>query len=105
MAKAMTRAVPIRNPSQVVGPAAWLAVITTFVTILLLAALHVLSPEFAPSWRVVSEYAFGHYAWVLLLMFLSWGISSWALVVTIWPRSLTVSRKTEVASPSLIVPH
>ena len=63
--------------------AAWLAVVATIATILLLAALHVLSPEFSPSWRVVSEYAFGHYAWVLSLMFLCWGISSWALVVAI----------------------
>ena len=46
-------------------------------TILLLVALHVLSPEFSPCWRVVSECAFGHYGWMLSLMFLSWGIGSW----------------------------
>jgi len=61
----------------------------TVATILLLASLHVLSPEFAPSWRMVSEYAFGHYAWVLSLMFLSWGISSWALAVAIWSQVKT----------------
>jgi len=32
--------------------------------------LHVLSPEFSPSRRVISEYALGHYPWVLSLMFL-----------------------------------
>lgn len=56
-----------------------------------LAALHVLSPEFSPSWRVISEYALGHYAWVLSLMFLSWGIGSWALVVAIWSQVHTNS--------------
>jgi hypothetical protein len=74
----------MNNPSQIGEPAAWLAILATVVTLLLLATMHVLSPEFSPSWRVVSEYAFGHYAWVLSLMFLCWGISSWALVVAIW---------------------
>lgn len=71
------------NASQIVEPAAWLAILATGATLFLLGALHVLSPEFSPSWRVISEYALGHYGWVLSLMFLSWGISSWALVVAI----------------------
>ena len=50
--------------------------IATGATISLLASLRVLSPEFSPSWRVVSEHAFGRYGCVLSLMFLSWGISS-----------------------------
>jgi len=65
------------------------AMTMTAATILLLASLHVVSPEFDPSWRMVSEYAFGHYGWVLSLMFLSWGISSWALVVAIWSQVQT----------------
>jgi hypothetical protein len=65
---------------------AWLAIFLTGATIMLLAALHVLSPEFSPSWRVISEYAFGHYAWVLSLMFLCMGSSSWALASAIWPE-------------------
>ena len=73
--------------------AAWPAVVATVATILLLAALHILSPEFSPSWRVVSEYALGHYAWVLSLMFLFWGISSWALAVAIWSEVHTSAGK------------
>ena len=84
------------NPSQIVAPAAWLAILATAATILLAAALHVLSPEFSPSWRVISEYALGHYAWVLSLMFLSWGIGSWALVVAIWPQVHTNAGKVGV---------
>ena len=70
--------------STTVLPAAWLAIFATVLALVLLAALHVLSPEFSPSWRMISEYAFGHYAWVLSLMFLSWGVGSWALVVALW---------------------
>jgi hypothetical protein len=71
------------NPRQSGELAAWLAMLATGATILLLATLHVLSPEFSPSWRVISEYAFGRYPAVLSLMFLSWGIGSWALVLAI----------------------
>ncbi len=71
---------------RVAKAAGWLAIVATAVTILLLGALHVLSPELAPSWRMVSEYAAGHYSWVLSLMFLSWSISSWALVVALRPE-------------------
>jgi hypothetical protein len=74
------------DPSKIIAPAAWLAIIMTAATILLLASLHVLSPEFAPSWCMVSEYVFGHYGWVLSLMFLSWGISSWALAGAVWSQ-------------------
>ena len=85
--------VPIRNPSQVAELAAWLAILATAATISLLVSLHALSPEFSPSWRMISEYAFGHYAWVLSFMFLSWGIGSWALVVAIWSQVHTKAGK------------
>jgi hypothetical protein len=49
----------------------------------------VLSPEFAPSWRVISEYALGRYGWVLSLMFVAMGSSSWALAAAIWPHVRT----------------
>jgi len=68
---------------QVERVAAWVALMATAATILLLAALHILSPEFSPSWRVISEYAFGRYPWLLSLMFASWGIGTWALVIAI----------------------
>jgi Protein of unknown function (DUF998) len=71
------------DPSQIVRPAVWLALLATLATILLLLSLHLLSPEFSPSWRMISEYAFGRHAWVLSLMFVSWGVSSWALVIAI----------------------
>jgi hypothetical protein len=42
---------------------------------------------------MVSEYALGHYGWVLSLMFLAWGMSSWALVVAIWSQVKTTAGK------------
>ena len=59
----------------------------------LLAALHILSPEFDPSWRMVSEYANGQYGWVLSLMFVSWAVSSWALAFAIWSQVRTRAGK------------
>ena len=53
----------MRNSSDVAELAAWLAILATGATIFLLVSLHVLSPEFSPSWRVISEYALGHYPW------------------------------------------
>jgi hypothetical protein len=50
----VTEPLLMSDPSKIVAPAAWVAIIMTATTILLLASLHVLSPEFAPSWRMVS---------------------------------------------------
>jgi hypothetical protein len=91
--RSITDSTAASDPSKIIASAAWLAIIMTAATILLLASLHVLSPEFDPSWRMVSEYAFGHYGWVLSLMFLSWGISSWALALAIWSQVKTKGGK------------
>jgi len=74
-------------------PAAQLAIATAAAVILLLVSLHVLSPEFDPSWRMVSEYANGQYSWVLSLMFIAWAVSSWALVFAIWSQVRTTAGK------------
>lgn len=65
--------------------AARLSIAASVATVVLLAALHALSPEFDPSFRVVSEYADGRYPWVLSLMFAAWAVSSWMLVPALWP--------------------
>lgn len=74
------------SPSHIVEPAALVAILGTGAAFLLLATLHLLSPEFSPSWRVINEYALGPYGWVLSLMFLSSGIGTWALAVAIWSQ-------------------
>lgn len=81
------------DTSKISVPTAWLAVVLTTITLLLLVSLHILSPEFSPSWRMVSEYAYGHYGWVLSLMFLAWGVSTWALAGAIWSQVQTKAGK------------
>src|SRR5215467_3811682 len=83
----------IHQRSKIEVTAARLSIAATAATLLLLASLHVLSPEFDPSWRMVSEYALGHYGWVLSLMFLTWGIGSWALAVALWSQVKTRAGK------------
>jgi hypothetical protein len=72
---------------------AWLTVVLSVLVLVLVGLLHILSPEFDPSWHMVSEYALGHYGWVLSLMFLTWGASSWTLAVTLWRQVTTKSGK------------
>lgn len=38
--------------------------------------LHILSPEFSPSWRMISEYAYGKNKGLLTSFFMLWGIST-----------------------------
>ena len=70
-----------------------LALAAAIATLLTLAVLHILSPEFAPAWRMVSEYANGNYSWVLSLMFIFWAISSWSLAFTLWSEVKTKAGK------------
>ncbi len=81
------------TPTTLSALAARVAIAAAGAVLLLLASLHVLSPEFGPSWRVVSEYANGRYGWVLSLMFASWALSSWVLAVAVWSPLSTLGGK------------
>ena len=61
--------------------AAGLAIAATVASALALIALHALSPEYHPSWRMVSEYANGGQPWVLTVVFLAWSLGSLALAL------------------------
>jgi hypothetical protein len=65
--------------------AAGVAVLATFVAFASLVILHVVSPEFQPSWRMVSEYANGRHGWLLAVMFATWGLGSFALAMALGP--------------------
>src|SRR5918999_428848 len=67
--------------------AAYVALGATAVSGAALLVLHGVSPEFAPSWRMVSEYANGRFAWLLTVVFAGWAISSFALARALWPLS------------------
>lgn len=71
------------DPTEISGTAAVIAVVASVSALVFLGSLHILSPEFDASWRMVSEYALGRYSLVLSLMFVSWAVSSWALVYAI----------------------
>ncbi|MDX2069553.1 MAG: DUF998 domain-containing protein [Haliscomenobacter sp.] len=56
-----------------------------------LLALHFVSPEFHPSWRMISEYALGKYKGLLSAFFFLWGACTilsglllWNVVDSIW---------------------
>lgn len=66
--------------------AAILSIITATISLLSLLTLHFTSPEFQPSWRMVSEYAMGKYKWILTLFFYMWGASSILLAFTLFPQ-------------------
>lgn len=82
------------DATKISRQAAWLALTCAVATVLLLASLHVLSPEFSPSWRVISEYALGRSGWALSLMFVTWAISSWALAAALWSQIQTPGGRT-----------
>ncbi len=63
------------------------------ISILCLLALHFVSNEFKPNFRMVSEYALGKHKWLLTLFFLCWGLCSissgfmlWNVVTTGWAK-------------------
>lgn len=87
----------IDSPAAPFGAsAAWVSLGATAVSGLALALLHVISPEFAPSWRMVSEYANGRAPWVLTVVFAGWAVSSFALLLALRPLTATALGKTGV---------
>ena len=85
---------PVSAIPQTVARLSMAAAATALV---LLAALHLLSPELDPSWRMVSEYALGNFGWVLALVFLSMALSCVALFLAIRSQIRTVGGKIGLA--------
>lgn len=61
--------------------------------IILLALLHLIKPELAPSWNFISEYEVGRFGWVMQLAFLSLGLSCLFMVLALW-KPLNLAGKT-----------
>jgi hypothetical protein len=70
---------------SVVAIAAVTALVAGGITVGLIAILHVLEPEYDPSWRMISEYSVGRYGWVMRLAFVTMAISPAAICVALWP--------------------
>ena len=90
---AMEKSMLNTNTSSITFSAAWLSIAATLAAFIFLACLHILSPEFDPSWRMVSEYALGNYSWVLSMMFITWAIGTWALFFAIRSQIKTIGGK------------
>lgn len=77
--------------------AAAIALAAAALSLVALGLLHVLSPEYSWSWRMVSEYANGRYPWLLAIVFFSWAASSLALSWALWPLSASTLGKVGLA--------
>ncbi|MCC3371917.1 DUF998 domain-containing protein [Cohnella sp. REN36] len=65
--------------------AAWVSFTATLAFVVILIALHALEPEFAPSWRMISEYELGDFGWLMQLAFLGLGLGCLSLIAAIEP--------------------
>lgn len=70
---------------SVAAIAAVTALVAGGLTAGLIAILHILAPEYDPSWRMISEYSLGRHGWVMRLAFVAMAISPAALCVALWP--------------------
>lgn len=58
---------------------------------LLLSSLHLLEPEFDPTWRFTSEYALGDFGWMMHLAFGLLALAQISVAITIFPHIRTVT--------------
>lgn len=58
--------------------------------VLLLCSLHLLQPEFDPTWRFISEYALGDFGWMMHLAFGLLAFAQISVAITIFPHMRTV---------------
>lgn len=61
-----------------------LAIASAAISLLCLLILHFVSPEFDPSWRMISEYALGNHKSLITLFFVFWGVSSFFIILLLW---------------------
>ena len=92
-----TIAAPAKPATTLPQLAARLSLAGAGVFLVVLAALHIVKPEFDPSWRMVSEYAIGRHGWVQQLAFVTLALSCVGLFVAIRPDARTVSGRIGLA--------
>lgn len=64
--------------------------LTAAAFMLLLAALHMIEPEFDPSWRFISEYQLGAWGWLMSVAFLCLAASATTLLLAVKSQVRTV---------------
>jgi uncharacterized membrane protein len=70
-----------------------ITIAATTLSIVLIAGLHVLKPDFSPAWRFLSESAIGQYGWVMQLAFFSMAAASAVLATALWRYANTMVAK------------
>jgi hypothetical protein len=73
----------------------------TIAVFLLVCVLHVVKPEFDPSWRFISEYSIGQNGWIMMLAFQIWALSCAALFLAL--RDEIASRAGLIGNYVLLV--
>lgn len=88
----MAKPLAITSPvSPAASSAAQLSIASGVLFVLLLGSLHVLEPEFNPTWSFVSEYALGAFGWMMRLAFLALATSLTCAGVAILSQVRTVT--------------
>lgn len=85
---------PLVEAKPVTATASRFAVISVFsgiLFILILCILHILEPEFDPTWRLISEYALGNVGWLMHLSFAMLAVAQISVAVTIFPQIRTIT--------------
>jgi hypothetical protein len=58
--------------------------------LVLLAVLHLLKPEYDPSWRMISEYEIGRFGWAMQLAFFSLAIAHVSVIAAVWSQTKSI---------------
>jgi hypothetical protein len=82
-------------------PAARISFFAAVCVLVLLLILHVVKPEFEPSWRFLSEYAIGQNGWIMTLCFEIWALSYVALFMAV--REIVTTRPGRIGARLLLL--
>lgn len=72
---------------------ATIVIIFSVLSLLSLLVLHIVSPEFKPSWRMISEYALGKYKWLITAFFVFWAFATMILAFLLWSEVSSIWAK------------
>lgn len=76
---------PVGGLVSVADIAAVTAIVAGGITAALIVILHIVEPEYDPSWRMISEYSLGRHGWLMRIAFVTMGITPAAMCVALWP--------------------
>jgi hypothetical protein len=76
--------------STVEACAARISIVSGLLFVVVLLSLHLIEPEFDPTWRFISEYALGRFGWLMNLAFLTLATSLFSAGMAILSQIRTV---------------